>query len=223
MAITLPMFNLPLNPGTQAIMDLHSSYIGLPDYMFARLINRLETVYSFICQPNVFIKPRCVYAGDFSVLPSLNLFSPNSDGMLPIDASTYITSLGGEAYQLELASLTTDVFSFGSIVVNALYENYIILGTPFLKHYYVVFDYNNTASPAIGFYQSNPPSPAPEDNTGSIIVGIVLGVVILAVIGFLIYWAVKKNNERNAKQQQAFIPADQIRTGPNAVYTTYNQ
>jgi len=101
------------------------------------------------------------------------------------------------------------------------------LGAPFLRKHYVVFDYNSLDNPMMSFtYMPNTPSPTPDnDNTGSIVMGVILCIVVLGLIAGGIFFCVKKSNEREAKAR-TLIPYEPshvtLPTSTNT-YQSYNQ
>jgi hypothetical protein len=179
-----------------AIFDMVAPFIGIPANMYLQILEELESTYLLRCQRGV-VMPECIYPDDIDLLPNLTLSLfpclPHTRNV-NLPPRLYLKEIRENRFQLLLAGLAIDPHTDGLIHITPSYVNYTILGHPFMKHFYIVFNYQNLAVPTVSLYESKQALPDSGSSTGS---GIAIGAILLGVlvIGALAacMWAVNRS------------------------------
>jgi hypothetical protein len=164
--------------------------------------------------------PECIFPDDINFLPNLTIGFVGAK-FLDLPPSLYLKKIRDNRYQLQLAGLAIDPHKRGLVHVTTNYVNYVILGHPFMKKYYTVFNYQNLLHPVVTLYDSKQADVIPSNDSGS--TGIAIGAIIVGilVVGALAacLWAVnrsrKKANEEARKE--SIPPINYVREKPNIV------
>jgi len=186
-----------------AIFDLSLPFIGVPAPYYREILHLLKETYLLNCQWDK-VMPECVYPDDlFKFLPNLTIGFWSSRNYLDVPASVYLKKFAdSNRYQLLLVGLAIDPHTTDIVPVTPKYVNYSILGYPFLRHFYTVFNYADLANPTVTVYRVKPDDIVPDDD--STVTGITIGAIILGVIvlGALIacFWAVNRSRAKAAEQ-----------------------
>jgi hypothetical protein len=199
----------------KAIFDINSDFIGLPTIVYDKLIGDLKQRFNFVCDPQI-LQPNCSYTRDLSSLPSLIIMPALGSNPVVIPPSLYLNKLDNNLYQILFVSLTTNPIFGHQMFVTETYSNDIVLGAPFFRHYYTVFNYVDPKNPEIDFYFYS--KSAEEDSGISAwgIVGIVLGALL--IIGIIVGSVYAFRKSRDRKRQETLVNPE-----TRANYVSYNQ
>jgi uncharacterized integral membrane protein len=198
----------------KAIFDINSNFIGIPEYVHWQIMKDLKR-HNFLCLKGM-VTPNCTYTEDINNLPTLILTMADGDTFISIPPALYTRKLDREnLYSCLLVSLLKDPVDPHQVPVTRNYQNYIVLGAPFLQYYYAVFNYTNVDDPQIRLFV-----PKASGGVGGLsawaIIAIILGALLL--IGIIVgsVMAFKKNREK--KRQESLVNPES-RVG----YISYNQ
>jgi hypothetical protein len=135
-----------------AIFDLTSPFIGLPAKLYKEILWQLQERYLLFCQKDA-IMPECVFPDDIKFLPNLTLGFVGAK-YLDLGPNLYLEKIRDNRYKLLLVGLAIDPHKRGLIHVTPNYADYVILGHPFMKKFYTVFNYQNLLNPVITLYEA---------------------------------------------------------------------
>jgi len=201
----------------KAIFDINSDFVGLPDNIYNQLMMDLKNRWNFACDYQIY-QPNCSYTKNISNLPHLVIMPTEGNNPITLTPDLYLRRLDNNLYKLMFVSLINKPIFGNQVFVTLTYANNIILGTPFFRHYYTVFNYQDPSNPEIDFYL--PVASNPNVNEGGLstwaILGIVLGALLLLGIIIGSIYAFKKSRDR--KRQESLVNPD---TRVN--YVAYNQ
>jgi len=183
-----------------AAFDLVAPFIGIPAQFYLRILDELQDTYMLTCQRGV-IMPECLFPDDINTLPNLTLTIYNGQPYrIDLRPELYLKEIRTNRYKLMLAGLAIDPHRRDLVHVTASYVNYTILGHPFMKHYYTVFNYGNMQSPNVTLYLAKQ-ADQPNDSaaTGIAIGAVLLGIVVIGALAACL-WAVNRSRT-NAKEE----------------------
>jgi hypothetical protein len=190
--------NRAYNVPNTAIFDMVSPFIGVPAILYREILDELERTYLLTCQRDV-VMPSCLFPDDINLLPNITLtFAQGSPMKLDLTPKLYLKKLRDNVYQLLLAGLAIDPHHKGLIHVTPNYVNYTVLGHPFMKHYYTVFDYEVVVDPTIILYEAvqATDNSGGDSNTAGITVGaILLGIVVIGALAACL-WAINRSRKK---------------------------
>jgi hypothetical protein len=200
----------------KALFDINSNFIGLPDDLYNRMLGDLKSRWNFVCDKQIY-QPNCSYTKDISELPNLIIMPSLGNNPITLSPDLYLNKLDNNLFQLLFVSLSTKPIYGHQIFVTNTYLNYVILGAPFFRHYYTVFNYQDMRNPEIDFYVPSKSIPNSEGGLSPwAILGIVLGALLLLGIIIGSIYAFRKSRDR--KRQETLVNPE---TRVN--YVAYNQ
>jgi hypothetical protein len=182
------------------IFDLSYSYIAVPSTTLTNIISYLED-YELYCTLEEYDQQAyCTYdGGDSDNIPSIYL------GSIELPMEVYLESDGDDSYYLNIVGTSTTSSSYYDYeLVTSSYSSYAIIGTPFMKYFYTVFDYSDSYAPTIYFYN------VPSGPSGGSIAGIVIGSVVFLFA--CCYCCKKPIRKTGTKVNYALPPAPQVTT-----------
>jgi len=191
-----------------AIFDLVAPFIGVPAALYLQILDHLESEFLLNCQRDV-IMPECLFPDDITKLPNLTLtIYSGMPYRIDLRPDLYLKKVRDNRFKLMLAGLAIDPHRRDLVHVTPSYVNYTILGHPFMKHYYTVFNYGNLQSPNVTLYLAKQTTDTPADNSskGMAIGAILLGIVVIGALAACL-WAINRSrakaNEEARKETYA--------------------
>lgn len=199
----------------KAIFDINSNFIGLPDKLYVDLLGDLKSRFNFVCDLQA-LQPNCSYTRDIANLPSLIIMPNEGNNPVTLPPELYLNKLDNNLYQLLFVSLIDQPKLPHQIFVTDTYLNYMVLGAPFFRYYYTVFNFRDPKNPEIDLYTAPKNNPESSGLSAWAILGIVLGVLLL--IGIIVgsISAFKKSRDRR-RQEGLVNPETRVN------YVSYNQ
>ena len=120
----------------KVIFDLNTPEIGLPEHMYLGILAYLNSTYNLTCYDPTLSLLGCVYHGNYLNLPPISI---GDEIMIP--PQVYLHPLDDNVYDLMIVVLTTSNSSdLPNIQITEKYKDHVILGAPFLQHFYVCFE-----------------------------------------------------------------------------------
>jgi len=137
----------------RAIFDITAPYIGVPSHIFRRALKYLDKFFNVKCNNVSLIDFICTIPTGIDSLPSFYLYSPNGQNHISITPDIYFQPFDDEEkYTFAMRGLTTDPTKQNYTLINTDFQDCIILGSPFLKYYYVLFDSSDPSNWVISYY-----------------------------------------------------------------------
>lgn len=160
-----------------AIFDLNTPFIGVPEALYTEILNTLQSTYGLDCfDPNVYLLG-CVYQGNYLDLPAIKL-----DDNITIPPQVYLHPLMNNTFNLLINPLSSNSSDFTSTFVTQRYENFVILGSPFLQYYYVCFEArSNYHEVSIHEKDSNQSYNSDVTDTIHIVLAVVIPVLLCCI------------------------------------------
>jgi len=118
------------------IFDLNFNYIGLPQKLFDEVFNLLSSYMHCYAQG---FKRYCDFLGNINILPIIQIEPEDSDELIKIPPRLYLIQNSTSVLELLLVGTSDNEKDIDNVYVTPEYSNRIILGSPFLEYYYVIF------------------------------------------------------------------------------------
>lgn len=173
---------------TSMIIDINTELIGLPRAIYNQVIDLLNSGYNATCDLEKTYMPVCTVNRAIKSLPTITLYS-GKDKKIPLPPQLYVAANGSnDSVVLEKVTLNIHYISEtneGESYVQADYNNHIVLGSSFVRHYYLKFDVANNT---IAIYERG----QGDTSSGSGWVFILIGLAVV-VIGAVVFMKMRGN------------------------------
>jgi len=180
------------------IFDLNADCIGLPFEIFQRVLSFLSKEKSFTCTSDYY-RPNCTYNGPIKHLPDLFVHASNISIKIP--PQLYVKDAGNDEENKNWIILNLRGLNHlfpNQAYTTPSYDNFIILGYPFMSHYYSVFEQVSSEEYSITLYEAN----YSEKNSSWILALIgPLTVVIMFILCWIGCHCLSKHNDSRQAQE----------------------
>ena len=172
------------------LFDISTDIIGISSSFYSFIRNILRADFGVSCTYNKNDKPICILKDQIKNLPTIYLLTDQDrKEKLAIPPQIYVENVKNDSVIVEKVTLNLRIISsnsnVGYYVMPKYASNYIILGTSFIKHYYLKFD---IADQSISIYNKK----IGRSSFSKVWIYISIGIIVFIIVLSLSFKCLKR-------------------------------